>query len=94
MYGLHVLHDGLLPLTMKGGPACPRRAFRLSGMRGTRLTKIDEEDELIFTFVHCQQCEDPICSIVCPVAAIGRDNDNGRTDASTGLNASAVERVS
>ncbi len=44
---------------------------------GHAITKIDEADELVFTVIGCQQCEDPICSLVCPVAAISRNHTTG-----------------
>lgn len=44
---------------------------------GHALTKIDEQDDLIFDMVSCQQCDEPLCSHLCPTLAIERDKHTG-----------------
>lgn len=44
---------------------------------GHAVTRADEEDELIFDVITCQQCEEPYCSYFCPTLAIERDKDTG-----------------
>ena len=61
----------------EGRASLSKARLQIIRHEGHALTKIDEEDELIFAFVTCQQCEDPICSMECPVAAFTRDNETG-----------------
>jgi Fe-S-cluster-containing dehydrogenase component len=61
----------------EGASSLSRARLQIIRHEGHALTRIDEEDELIFALVGCQQCEEPICSLVCPVAAITRDNTTG-----------------
>jgi len=44
---------------------------------GHALTKIDEEDDLIFEAMTCRQCDKPYCMYFCPVRAITRDKKTG-----------------
>jgi carbon-monoxide dehydrogenase iron sulfur subunit len=44
---------------------------------GHAITRIDEEDELIFQALTCQQCDKPYCSYFCPARAIERNTDTG-----------------
>ena len=44
---------------------------------GHAVTGADEEDELIFQMVTCQQCDEPYCQYVCPTLAIERDAVTG-----------------
>lgn len=44
---------------------------------GHAITKANEEDELIFDVINCQQCDEPYCSYFCPTLAIERDIDSG-----------------
>jgi carbon-monoxide dehydrogenase iron sulfur subunit len=40
---------------------------------GHAITRMEEEDELIFSLNICQQCDEPICASVCPTGSIRRD---------------------
>ncbi len=42
---------------------------------GHAITEIDEEDELIFEALACQQCDVPHCMHFCPVNAINRNSE-------------------
>ncbi len=44
---------------------------------GHALTRIDEEDDLIFQAMTCRQCDKPYCMYFCPVRAIKRDKKTG-----------------
>lgn len=39
------------------------------------ITRIDEEDDLIFEALFCQQCDKPFCLNLCAVQAIRQDKD-------------------
>jgi carbon-monoxide dehydrogenase iron sulfur subunit len=51
--------------------------IRIIRHEGHAISGPEEEDELVFVSVNCQQCEDPYCAYVCPVNAIRRDPDTG-----------------
>ena len=51
--------------------------LRMIRHEGHALTRTQEKDELIFTLAGCRQCEDPVCSAVCPTGAITRDGSIG-----------------
>ena len=40
---------------------------------GHAITRIDEEDDLVFDIITCQQCDEPRCMYFCPTMAIERD---------------------
>jgi len=44
---------------------------------GYAITRMDEEDDLIFQPLVCQQCDKPYCSYFCPAHAIQRNIDTG-----------------
>lgn len=44
---------------------------------GHAITRMDEEDDLIFQALICQQCDKPFCMYFCPVQAIKRNKETG-----------------
>jgi anaerobic carbon-monoxide dehydrogenase iron sulfur subunit len=61
----------------EGSTSLSMARLRIIRHEGHALTRIEEEDELVFTLVSCQQCENPVCAAVCPVGAITRDGSTG-----------------
>lgn len=61
----------------EGRTSLSKARLQIIRHEGHALTAAGEEDELIFTLAGCQQCEEPVCSLVCPVAAIRRDSTTG-----------------
>jgi len=61
----------------EGSASLSKARLQIIRHEGHALTRIDQEDELLFALVGCPQCEDPICSTVCPVAAIRKDDTTG-----------------
>jgi anaerobic carbon-monoxide dehydrogenase iron sulfur subunit len=61
----------------EGATSLSRARLLIIRHEGHALTKITEEDELIFTFTGCQQCEDPACAFVCPSNALKRNPATG-----------------
>jgi anaerobic carbon-monoxide dehydrogenase iron sulfur subunit len=61
----------------EGATSLSRARLQIIRHEGHALTRITEEDELIFTFTGCQQCEDPACAAVCPTNALKRDLSTG-----------------
>ena len=41
------------------------------------ITRIDEEDDLIFDMISCQHCDQPFCLMFCPTLAIQKDRETG-----------------
>lgn len=44
---------------------------------GHAITRIDEEDDLIFEVLSCRQCDTPFCQYFCPTKALERNRDTG-----------------
>lgn len=60
-----------------GATSMFRSCIHIVRHEGHALTRIDEEDDLIFDMVNCQQCDEPYCMNACPVMAIKRDAVTG-----------------
>lgn len=41
------------------------------------ITKMEDEDDLIFDMISCQQCDEPYCLQLCPVLAVERNRETG-----------------
>jgi Fe-S-cluster-containing dehydrogenase component len=61
----------------EGRTSLSKARLQIIRHEGHAITRIEEEDELIFLLVACQQCEDAICSGVCPTSALKRDVSTG-----------------
>ena len=61
----------------EGSTSLSMARLRMIRHEGHALTRIREADELIFTLISCQQCENPVCAAVCPAGAITRDSSAG-----------------
>lgn len=46
---------------------------------GHAISKLDEEDDLIFDVITCLQCDEPYCTYFCPTMAITKDSETGVT---------------
>ena len=57
----------------EGATSLSKARLQIIRHEGHALTKTTEEDELVFTFIGCQQCEEPACAVVCPSEALKRD---------------------
>ncbi|MBN2239204.1 MAG: 4Fe-4S dicluster domain-containing protein [Dehalococcoidales bacterium] len=60
-----------------GATSLSRARIQIARHEGHAITRIDEEDELIFEALHCQQCDKPYCMLFCPVSAISRNKETG-----------------
>lgn len=61
----------------EGSTSFSKPRLQIFRHEGHALTKTNEEDDLIFLLIACQQCEDAICSGVCPTKALKRDVSTG-----------------
>jgi len=61
----------------EGSTSFSKARLQIIRHEGHALTRTTEEDDLIFLLIGCQQCEDPICSGVCPTGALKRDPSTG-----------------
>lgn len=61
----------------EGATSLSKARLQIIRHEGHALTRMTEEDELVFTFTGCQQCEDPACAAVCPTNALKRDLSTG-----------------
>jgi anaerobic carbon-monoxide dehydrogenase iron sulfur subunit len=61
----------------EGATSLSEARIRVLRHEGHALTRMEEEDELIFTVVTCRQCDNPVCAEPCPVQAITRDSVTG-----------------
>jgi len=60
-----------------GATSLSKSRIHIVRHEGHALTKIDEEEDLIFDMVVCQHCDEPFCRHLCPTLAIERDKDTG-----------------
>jgi carbon-monoxide dehydrogenase iron sulfur subunit len=60
-----------------GATSLSKSRIHIVRHEGHALTSIDEEDELIFEALSCQQCDKPYCMYFCPTGAIERNRDTG-----------------
>jgi carbon-monoxide dehydrogenase iron sulfur subunit len=60
-----------------GATSLSRARLQIVRHEGHALTRIDEEDDLIFEALGCRQCDKPYCMYFCPVRAITKNKDTG-----------------
>jgi carbon-monoxide dehydrogenase iron sulfur subunit len=60
-----------------GGTSLSKARLHIARHEGHAITRIDEEDELIFEALTCQQCDKPFCMYFCPTQAIERNKETG-----------------
>ena len=60
-----------------GATSLSKSRIHIARHEGHAITKMNEEDELIFDVLTCQQCDEPYCLNFCPTLAIERDSDLG-----------------
>ncbi len=57
-----------------GATSLVKSCIHIVRHEGHAITKADEEDDLVFDMITCQQCEEPRCMYFCPTLAIERDS--------------------
>lgn len=60
-----------------GATSLARARIQIARHEGHAITRMDEEDDLIFEALHCQQCDKPYCMYFCPARAISRNKETG-----------------
>jgi Fe-S-cluster-containing dehydrogenase component len=60
-----------------GATSLSKSRIHLIRHEGHAITKITEEDDLIFDVITCRQCEEPYCLYLCPTLAIEKNDDTG-----------------
>lgn len=60
-----------------GATSISKSRIHIIRHEGHAITRADEEDDLIFDVITCQQCEKPYCSYFCSTLAIERNKDTG-----------------
>lgn len=58
-----------------GATSLSKARIHIVRHEGHAITRIDEEDELIFEALSCRQCDKPFCQYFCPTRAIERNED-------------------
>ena len=60
-----------------GATSLSKSRIHIVRHEGHAITRIDEEDELIFEALACRQCDKPYCMYFCPTRAIEVNKDTG-----------------
>jgi Fe-S-cluster-containing dehydrogenase component len=61
----------------EGSTSLSKARLHIIRHEGHALTRIEEEDELVFAFIGCHHCEEPVCALLCPSNAMKRDAETG-----------------
>ena len=62
-----------------GSTSLTRARIHIMRHEGHAITRINEQDDLIFQALTCQQCDKPYCLYLCPAHAIERNAETGAT---------------
>jgi anaerobic carbon-monoxide dehydrogenase iron sulfur subunit len=62
-----------------GATSLSKSRIQILRHEGHAISKINEEDELVFDMISCQHCDQPFCMSVCPTLAIKKDTDGAVT---------------
>jgi len=60
-----------------GATSLSKSRIHIIRHEGHAITKMDEEDDLIFDVITCQQCDQPYCLYLCPSLAVEKNDDTG-----------------
>ena len=60
-----------------GATSLSKARLHIVRHEGHAITRMDEEDELIFEALTCRQCDKPFCLYFCPTKAIKRNKETG-----------------
>lgn len=60
-----------------GATSLTKSCIHIARHEGHAITRIEEEDDVIFQALSCQHCERPVCQQVCPSRALERNRDTG-----------------
>jgi carbon-monoxide dehydrogenase iron sulfur subunit len=60
-----------------GATSLTKARLHIMRHEGPAITAINEQDDLIFQALTCQQCEKPYCSYFCPAHAITKSTQTG-----------------
>jgi carbon-monoxide dehydrogenase iron sulfur subunit len=60
-----------------GATSLTKSRIHIVRHEGHAITRIDEEDDLIFEALTCQQCDKPYCMYLCPTGALERNRETG-----------------
>jgi len=60
-----------------GSSSISKSRVKIIRHEGHAISRMEEEDELVFVSINCQQCDEAYCEYICPVGAIRRDSETG-----------------
>lgn len=60
-----------------GATSLSKARLQIMRHEGHAISRMTEEDDLIFDVITCQQCNQPLCVYFCPTLSIKKDSETG-----------------